>query len=138
MTFGRRGLMAGGVAAMAAVAGRSRAATAEPIRGGVLTDMTSQYSDMNGRGSVVAAQLASEDAGKAALGRPVEILVGDMQGKIDVGLTIAHQWYDSDGIDLIIDIPNSGLALAVQDLAQARNRLMIVTASSSDITGARC
>ena len=139
MEFGRRGLIiGGGMAALSGSAGRSRAASGAPIRIGVLTDMTSQYSDLNGRGSVVAAQLAADDAGGVALGRPVQLLVGDMQGKIDIGLTIAHQWYDADGIELIIDVPNSGLALAVQDLARDRNRLMIVTASSSDITGARC
>lgn len=135
----RRSMLIGGsLALLPTVTERARAAADAPIRIGVLTDMTTQYSDQNGQGSVVAAQLAVEDAGGTALGRKVEIMVGDMQGKVDIGVAIAGPWYDTEGVDVIIDIPNSGLALAVQDMAAAKNRIMIVTASSSDITGARC
>jgi len=134
----RRSMIVGSGLSIVAAASRAQPAAGPPLRIGVLTDMTTQYSDLNGRGAVVAAQMAAEDFGGPVLGRKLEILSADMQGKVDVGLALARNWYDSNGVDAIIDIPNSGLALAVQDLAQQKGRAMIATASSSDITGVRC
>ncbi len=83
--------------------------------------------------------MAIEDFGGAVLGKPIELLVADHQNKVDVGLAIARQWYDERGARAIFDITNSGVALAIQELAKARNRLVIFdSASSSDLTGKAC
>jgi branched-chain amino acid transport system substrate-binding protein len=85
------------------------------------------------------ARMAIEDFGGKVLGKPIEVLVADHQNKVDVGLAIARQWYDERGVRAIFDITNSGVALAIQDLAKARNRLVIFdSASSSDLTGKAC
>jgi branched-chain amino acid transport system substrate-binding protein len=88
---------------------------------------------------VKAARMAIEDYGGTALGRKIELLVADHQNKVDVGMAIAREWYDEKGVRAIFDITNSGVALALQDLAKARKRLVIFdSASSSDLTGKAC
>src|SRR5580693_4776496 len=87
------------------------------LRIGVMNDMSSVYSDFQGPGSVVAAQLAAEDFAKQSK-RKVEVLSADHQNKPDVGAQIARRWFDVDGVDMIIDVPNSAVALAVADLAR--------------------
>ena len=80
-----------------------------------------------------------EDFGGSVLGEPIELLVADHQNKVDVGLAVARQWYDARGVRAIFDITNSGVGLAVQDLAKARDRIVIFdSASSSDLTGKAC
>jgi branched-chain amino acid transport system substrate-binding protein len=80
-----------------------------------------------------------EDFGGSVLGKPIELLVADHQNKVDVGLAVARQWYDARGVRAIFDITNSGVGLAVQDLAKARDRIVIFdSASSSDLTGKAC
>jgi len=92
-----------------------------------------------GPGSVEMARMAIEDFGGAVLGKPIELLVADHQNKVDVGLAVARQWYDERGVRAIFDITNSGVALAIQDLAKSRDRLVIFdSASSSDLTGKAC
>ena len=106
---------------------------------GVLNDQSGPYADLAGPGSVEVARIAIEDFGGKVLGKPIELLVADHQNKVDVGLAIARQWYDERGVRAIFDITNSGVALAIQDLAKARNRLVIFdSASSSDLTGKAC
>ena len=83
------------------------------IKIGVLNDQSSLYSDLAGQGSVVAARMAVEDYGAAAKGLKVEIIFADHQNKPDVGSAVARQWYDADKVDVIVDVPNSGVALAV-------------------------
>src|SRR5580698_7687255 len=83
------------------------------VKIGVLTDMASLYADNGGPGSVVAARLAVEDFGAAAKGMKVEIISADHQNKPDVGSNIANSWFDVDKVDMIVDIPNSAVALAV-------------------------
>ncbi|HXX26751.1 MAG TPA: ABC transporter substrate-binding protein, partial [Pseudolabrys sp.] len=82
------------------------------LRIGVLNDMSSVYSDFQGPGSVLAAQMAAEDYAKQSK-RKVEVLSGDHQNKPDVGAGIARRWFDTDGVDMIVDLPNSAVALAV-------------------------
>jgi branched-chain amino acid transport system substrate-binding protein len=109
------------------------------VKIGVLTDMSSLYSDLAGAGSVAAAKLAVEDFGAAAKGMKVEIVSADHQNKPDVGSAVANQWFDVDKVDMIIDVPNSGVALAVSEIARQKNKPFVVSgAASSDLTGAKC
>lgn len=109
-----------------------------PVKIGVLGDQHSVYSSAGGRGSVEAAKLAAEDAG-LVLGKPVEVVSADFQLKVDVGVAIARKWYDEDNVDVIIDVPFSGLALAIADMTKEKKKLALFTAAaSSEITGARC
>ena len=109
------------------------------VRVGVLTDMTGPYADFAGPGSVVAARLAVEDHGGRALGRAVEVIFADHQNKPDVGGATARRWIDTDRVDMIIDMPNSAVALAVQQIGRERNRVIINTsAASTELTGRQC
>ena len=135
----RRGaLLAGGAAALAgATAGRVRA-QAKPIRVGVLTDLAGIVSDATGRGSVEAARMAVEEMGGSVLGRPVEVLAADHQHKADIGAGITRQWLD-EGVDAIADVPNSGVALAVQQLARERQRIALFSSPGTTVlTNAQC
>ncbi|MGD0719824.1 MAG: ABC transporter substrate-binding protein [Roseiarcus sp.] len=106
---------------------------------GIMNDQSGPYADLAGPGSVQAARMAIEDYGGTALGRKIELLVADHQNKVDVGMAIAREWYDEKGVRAIFDITNSGVALALQDLARSRKRLVIFdSASSSDLTGKAC
>ena len=86
------------------------------VKIGVLSDMSSLYADATGLGSVAAANLAVQDFNPAAHGMKVEIVSADHQNKPDIGSNIARQWLDVDGVDVIIDVPTSSVALAVNDL----------------------
>src|SRR5882672_8253432 len=106
---------------------------------GVLNDQSSLYADLAGQGSVVAARMAVEDFGAAAKGLKVEIVFADHQNKADVGSQIARQWYDAEKVDLILDVPNSGVALAVNQITRDKGKAFIVSsAASSDLTGKAC
>jgi|SRR5579863_199039 len=106
---------------------------------GVMNDESGPYADLAGPGSVEATRMAIEDFGGVVLGRKIQLLVADHQNKVDVGLAIAREWYETRGVDAIFDITNSGVALALQDLAKSHNKLIIFdSASSSDLTGKAC
>ena len=108
------------------------------VRIGVLNDMSSVYAAFQGPGSVVAAQLAAEDFAKHSK-RKVEILSADHQNKPDIGAAIARQWFDVDGVDMIIDVPNSAVALAVADIAREKNKVFIGSGAGTELlTGAKC
>lgn len=110
----------------------------KPVKIGVLNDMSGVYSDYQGVGSVVAAQMAIDDFGKV-LGETVELTKGDHQNKPDTGLSIARLWYDTAGVDMIIDVPNSPIALAIADLSRQKNKVFIGSGAGTDaLTGARC
>ncbi|MCC8936649.1 ABC transporter substrate-binding protein [Bradyrhizobium sp. Arg68] len=98
---------------------------AQPVRIGVLSDMSGMYRDIMGPGSVLAAKMAVEDFGGKVLGRPIEVVSGDHQAKPDVGAAIARNWFDNGGADAIVDIAQSAVALAVQELARTRNKIVI-------------
>jgi branched-chain amino acid transport system substrate-binding protein len=109
------------------------------VKIGVLSDMSSLYADIGGPGSVAAAKLAIADFTKDHPNVKVEMISGDHQNKPDVGSNIANQWYDVDKVDMIIDVPNSGVALAVSQVAATKNKLFIVSgAAASDLTGPKC
>jgi len=109
------------------------------VKIGVLTDMSSLYSDIGGPGSVAAAKMAIADFTAKNPGVKVDLISGDHQNKADVGSSLASQWYDVDKVDMIIDTPNSGVALAVSQVANQKNKIFIVSgAAASDITGPKC
>jgi branched-chain amino acid transport system substrate-binding protein len=111
---------------------------AAQVKIGVLTDMSSLYSDINGKGSVEAAKMAAEDAGPV-LGKPVEVVFADHQNKPDVGSSIARQWYDTEGIDVITDVPTSSVALAVNEVSREKLKLaLFIGPATSDLTGPKC
>jgi branched-chain amino acid transport system substrate-binding protein len=129
------------VALIAAAVFAAPAAYAEDlnVKIGVMSDMSGLYADLGGPGSVAAAKLAVEDFNPAAHGMKVEIVTGDMQNKPDIGANLARQWYDVDHVDMIVDVPNSGVALAVNEVAREKNKPFIVSgAASSDLTGPKC
>lgn len=116
-----------------------RAAEPEPLRIGVLTDMNGPYGDAAGAGSVAAARLAVVDVGGAVLGRKVEIVAADHQNKPDVAVDIARRWFDIDGVQMITDLTNSAVAIAVQSLAAEKNRIDLVTSTASTaLTNENC
>jgi branched-chain amino acid transport system substrate-binding protein len=109
-----------------------------PIRIGVLNDMSGAYADYQGPGSVVAAKLAVEDAGKVG-GRIVEVVSADHQNKVDIGTAIARRWFDLDGVDMIVDVPNSAIAFGVSQIARDKNKVFIGSgAGSAELTGKQC
>jgi branched-chain amino acid transport system substrate-binding protein len=109
------------------------------VKIGVLTDMSSLYSDIGGAGSVAAAKLAVADFNAAAKGIKVEIVGADHQNKPDVGSGLAGSWFDVDKVDVIVDVPNSGVALAVSEVARLKNKVFLVSgAAASDLTGPKC
>ncbi len=123
---------------VALTAAPALAETNGTLRIGVLNDMSSVYADFQGPGSVVAAQLAIEDFAKQSK-RKVEVISGDHQNKPDIGAGIARRWFDVDGIDMIIDLPNSAVALAVSDIAREKNKVVIGSgAGTALLTGAKC
>jgi branched-chain amino acid transport system substrate-binding protein len=129
-----------GLAALAAVLACGGAnAQQVNIKIGVLSDMSSLYADIGGPGSVAAAKMAIADFTKDHPNVKVELISGDHQNKPDIGSQIANQWFDVDKVDLIIDTPNSGVALAVSQVANQKNKIFIVSgAAASDLTGPKC
>ena len=127
------------LALLGLLAGAGPAAAGDAFTIGVMNDQSGPYADLAGPGSVQAARMAIEDFGGAVLGAPIDLLVADHQNKVDIGMAIAREWYDAKGVRAIFDITNSGVALALQDLARSRKRLVIFdSASSSDLTGKAC
>ncbi len=111
------------------------------VKIGVLTDMSGISSDNSGKGSVVAAQLAIEDFAKdgKVLGKPIELISADHQGKTDIGANLAREWFDTRQVDMITDLTFSNVALAVQKIADDKNRLALITgAGSTAITNEQC
>jgi branched-chain amino acid transport system substrate-binding protein len=137
----RRSVVAGFAAALllSGAAEAQAQATPDTIKIGVLADMSSLYADLGGPGSVVAAQMAVDDFGGTVLGKKIEIVSADHQNKPDVASSIARQWFDEQGVQMITDLTTSSVALAVQEIARAENKIIIVNgAASSDLTGKAC
>ena len=109
------------------------------VKIGVMSDMSSLYSDIGGNGSVVAARMAVEDFGAAKKGMKVEIVSADHQNKPDVGSSVARQWYDVDKVDAIFDVPTSSIALAINEITREKKKAFIISgAASSDLSGKAC
>src|SRR5215467_3663080 len=126
--------------ALAGVFGAAQAQISDNvIKIGVLSDMSSLYTDLAGAGSVIAAKMAVEDSGIEKRGYKVEVISADHQNKPDVGSAIARQWYDTDKVDVIVDVPNSGVALAVSGITKDKGKAFLVSgAATSDLTGKAC
>jgi branched-chain amino acid transport system substrate-binding protein len=109
------------------------------VKIGVLTDMSSLYADINGPGAVTAVNMAIEDSGLRAKGWKIDVVSGDHQNKPDVGVNIARQWIDTEKVDVVADTPNSGVALAISNLAKEKNVILLnQAAASADLTGKAC
>ena len=109
------------------------------VRIGVLSDMSSVYADLTGSGSVAATKLAVQDFDPDSHGMKVEIISADHQNKPDIGSNITRQWFDVDGVDVVVDVPTSSVAFAVSDLAREKNKVFLVSGGgSSDLTGPKC
>ncbi|HEU5322723.1 MAG TPA: ABC transporter substrate-binding protein, partial [Methylomirabilota bacterium] len=133
-----RVLLAATVLALAATTAHAQISDGV-VKIGVLNDQSSLYADLAGLGSVVAARMAVEDYNAAAKGLKVEIVAADHQNKPDVGSQIARQWYDAEKVDMILDVPNSGVALAVNQITRDKKKAFLVSsAASSDLTGKAC
>jgi branched-chain amino acid transport system substrate-binding protein len=133
---GRRGLLAASGALAAAGAPATARAQANTIRLGVLTDMSGPYRDTTGPGSVALTQQAVQDFGSR--GFQVEVVAADHQNKPDVGSNVARQWFDQ-GVDAVVDLPTSSVALAVNQIAREKNKVHLNSgAATSDLTGAQC
>ena len=102
--------------------GASAQISDDAVKIGVLTDMSSLYSDATGTGSLIATQMAAEDFGGKVKGEAIEVIGADHQNKPDIGSNIARQWYDTGKVDAIVDVPTSSVALAVQQITRDKNR----------------
>jgi branched-chain amino acid transport system substrate-binding protein len=126
-------------AALAAGAAQAEEKSDGVVKIGVLSDMSSLYADLAGQGSVAAARMAVEDFGAEKKGLKVEIVSADHQNKPDVGSNIVRQWIDVDKVDVIVDVPTSSVALAVNEVVREKNKVFLVSgAASSDLTGPKC
>ena len=131
------------LAALTALAGLGLAGPAlaqdKTVKIGVLNDMSSLYADIGGPNSVIAIKMAIEDSGLAKKGWKIDVVSGDHQNKPDVGVNIARQWIDTEKVDAIADTPNSGVALAINNLAKEKNIILLNSgAATADLTGKAC
>jgi branched-chain amino acid transport system substrate-binding protein len=139
MSTALKSLLAVAVAGLFAAGPASAQYTNNVIKLGVLSDMSSLYTDLAGAGSVVATKMAIADSGIEKHGIKVEVVEADHQNKPDVGSAIARRWFDAEGVDAIVDVPNSGVALAVSAIAKEKNKVLLASGpGSSDLTGKAC
>lgn len=127
------------VVACIGLAPPSAYAEEQQIRIGVMNDMSGPYADFQGPGALLAAQMAVEDYGGKALGRKVEVVAGDHQNKPDIGAALAREWIDTRGVEMLADVPNSSVALAVNQIVKDKNKVFIASgAGTARLTGAQC
>ena len=132
------GALFGALLAATALTAPAVAQDQKPLKIGVITDLNSVYSDIGGKGNVEATKMAIEDFGGQMFGKPIEMVSADAT-KADVAVTFARKWWESEGVDTIIDMPTSATALAVMEISKQLEKLLIVTdAASSEITGKSC
>ena len=105
-------------------------ANKNPVKIGVMTDMSSLFSDIGGRGSVSAAQMAIDDFGGSVLGKPIQLITYDHQNKPDIAASKAREWFDEDKVNAIVDLLPSGVALAVADVAKQKNKIVLISGLS--------
>ena len=131
--------LAGVAAALTLSAAAHAQISGDIVKIGVMNDMSGLYADISGPGSVEAAKMAIADFGGSVNGKKIEVVSADHQNKPDIGGAIARQWYDNDGVDAIVDVPTSSVALAVQDVARERKKAFLISgAAASDLTGKAC
>lgn len=132
----RRAVLLGGTAALASAA--ARAQSVQPIRIGVLTDLAGVNADNTGPGMVSAVRMAIEDCGGKVGDLPIEVIIGDHQGRPDIGTNITKQWYDAQAVDAIVDVTQTNIALPISDISRDRNRVFFCGAASMAFTNDRC
>ncbi|TDR84512.1 ABC transporter substrate-binding protein [Enterovirga rhinocerotis] len=125
--------------AMSVIPANSQATPSEPIRIGVLDDMSGMFADQQGMGDAVAARMAVSDFGGKLLGRPIEVIHADHLNKTDVGAQIARGWFDQQNVQMITGLGNSAVALAVQSISRDKNRIQMTTSGgTAELTGKSC
>ena len=125
--------------AISIASARIAVAQDKTVKIGALSDQSGLYADLGGPGSTLAAQMAIEDSGLTAKGWKIDVISGDHQNKPDIGTAIARQWFDVDKVDVIVDVPNSGVALAVNNVIKEKNGVYINSgAATSDLSNAQC
>ena len=136
MSVSRRALI-GSAAIVAALPRRGRAQT-QALRIGVMNDQSGPYRDDGGPTGVICVKQAVQEFAASA-GFPIEVVAADHQNKPDVGAAIARQWFDTDGVDVVVDVPTSSVALAVNTVCREKNKVMLNNgAATTDLTGAQC
>ncbi len=136
--MGRRSFVVGTGLAASLLASRASAAAAG-VKIGLLSDFSSVYADSSGKGSLEAIRMTVEEFGGQLLGHPVQVISADHMNKADIGASIARRWLDQEDVDVIVDVNNSAVCLAVKDLVEQKRRLaLFVGAGSSDLTGKFC
>ena len=134
-----KSLLCGALCAALVGAAQAQRVSDDVVKIGVLTDMSSLYADNAGPGSVAAAQMAIDDFGGRVLGKKIELVQADNQNKPEVGANITREWIDRQGVDAVVDVPNSAVAFAVQELTRNNNRVFLATGTaSSRLTGDAC
>jgi branched-chain amino acid transport system substrate-binding protein len=127
------------LASTAITAPASAQISGDVVKIGILDDMSGPYADITGASSVIAAQMAVADFGGTVLGRRIEVIAADSQNKPDIGSAIIRRWYDVEGVDVVIGLGASSVALAVRTYARDHGKLDIATSSgTSDLTGTAC
>jgi branched-chain amino acid transport system substrate-binding protein len=133
------GATGGGTASGGTATGGSSGGGSDKVVIGVLTDMSGPYADLAGKGSALAAQMAVDDFGAKVGGMTVEVISADHQNKPDIGSSLAREWYDTKGVDVIVDVPTSSVALAVSGVTKEKNKVFLASgAGTSDLTGDKC
>jgi branched-chain amino acid transport system substrate-binding protein len=123
----------------AKVTGEPAAGGADVIRIGVLNDMSGLYADLAGEGSVDAARMAVEDAGGKVAGKTIEVIFADHRNKPDIGSAVARRWYENEGVDVIVDVPTSSVALAVNEITREQNKVFLANGpAAAELTGPAC
>lgn len=132
-------MFAAALAAFCAIAAAHAQPSVEPVRLGLILDMSGIYSDIGGPASVAATQMAVEDFGGKVLGRPIQVLVADHQNKADIAAAVATKWFDDQHVDALMDVAASSPALAVMNIAKQRDRIVILNGpGASSITNEAC
>ena len=117
----------------------ARAENQDELKLGVLNDLSGAFSDLGGKGSIIAAQMAVDDFGSRVLDMPITIISADSQNKSDIATPIARRWFEVDKVDVILDPVPSSVALGIQELARERKKIVIVASSGlADLTGKAC
>lgn len=139
MVLGRRALLGSAALSLPVLARKAGAQNSPVLKLGVMTDLSGPYSETGGRSSVVCCEQAAAEAMAAMPGLRVEVVAGDHQNKPDVAAGMARQWFDQDGVDAVLDMPNSSIGLAVAQVAAEKDKACLISgAGTADLTGSRC
>ena len=134
-----KNVLASLVVFLSVASAHAQAPASKPVKLGVLNDQSGQYADAAGPAAVEVAKMAIADFGGKLLGQPIELIFADHQNKTDIASGVARRWIDTENVDVLLDIGNSAVALALADLVRDKNKIMIVSsAGASAITNEKC